>query len=286
MVVVVILNYNDADNCLRVANNALKDSNINKVIIVDNCSPDKSYERLKEHASDNLVIMQSERNGGFAYGHNVGIRYALTSYDPDVLITINSDIVVENNVLDKLIEFLRKNDEYGLVSCAIREKDGKLSALSYWTFPSYKELCLRCSWIYRKFKKKEHDNLITDSLNEYMDVDAVRGSLMCFRGKALKDVNAFDVHTFLYFEENIMGKKLQKAGYKVGFLSKIEYFHNHKENNGIRYVDIRPSLKSGYYYATAYGNVTGVKKAILWICTNVGILEQDIVTTIKRCRKM
>jgi glycosyltransferase involved in cell wall biosynthesis len=82
MVVVVILNYNDADNCLRVANNALKDSNINKVIIVDNCSPDKSYERLKEHASDNLVIMQSERNGGFAYGHNVGIRYALTSYDP------------------------------------------------------------------------------------------------------------------------------------------------------------------------------------------------------------
>lgn len=285
MVVVIILNYNDADNCLRVAESALKDRNINKVIIVDNCSPDKSYERLKEHASDNLVVMQSDRNGGFAYGHNVGIRYALNSYNPDILITINSDVIVENSVLDELIEFLRKNNEYGLVSCAIREKNGELSSLSYWSFPSYTEICLRCSWLYRKFKKEKRDNLLIDRLNDVMNVDAVRGSLMCFSGKALKEVDAFDEHTFLYFEENIMGKKLQRAGYKVGFLSKIEYLHNHKEADGIRYVDIRPSLKSAYYYATAYGNVKGFKKIVLWMCTKIGVLEQDIITTIKRCIK-
>ena len=281
MVVVVILNFNDAENCIRVAENVLRDSIINKVIIVDNCSPDNSYEKLKEYTSDDLIILKSDLNGGFAYGHNVGIRYAISSYDPEIIITINSDVVVENDVLDKLIEFLRNNNEYGLVSCAIREKDGKLSSLSYWSFPSYMDLCLRCSWLFRKIKKG-NGNLLIDSLNEHEDVDAVRGSLMCFRGKALKDVNAFDEHTFLYFEENIMGKKLQKAGYKVGFLPKMEYFHNHRDNDGIRYVNIRPSLKSGYYYATEYGNINGVKKIILWICTNIGILEQDIVTAIKK----
>ena len=282
MVVVVILNYNDGKNCLKVAKNALNDCNIDKVIIVDNCSPDGSYSLLKQQQSENLIVLQSDKNGGFAYGHNVGIRFAISQYNPEVLLTINSDVIVKNNVLDQLIEFIKKNERYGLVSCAIREKDGTLSPLSNWSFPSYSSLCLRCSWIYRKVKSKEKTEPLINITGEAVEVDAIRGSLMCFNGKALRTVNGFDEHTFLYYEENIMGKKMKAAGYKVAFLPQIEYFHNHKQSAGVRYADIRPSLESAYYYATMYGNVKGMKKAILKACTWFGIKEQNIITGLKR----
>ena len=282
MVVVVILNYNDGENCLKVARNALHDSNIDKAIIVDNCSPDGSYALLKQHQSDDLIVLRSDKNGGFAYGHNVGIRFAISQYKPEVLLTINSDIIVKNDVLDQLIEFIEKNEQYGLVSCAIREKGGSLSPLSNWSFPSYSSLCLRCSWIYRKIRKKAKIDPAINTAGEFVDVDAVRGSLMCFNGKALKTVEGFDEHTFLYFEENIMGKKMKAAGYKVAFLPQIEYFHNHKQSAGVRYTDIRPSLESAYYYATTYGNVKGMKKVILKACTWFGIKEQNVITGLKR----
>ena len=44
MISVIILNYNDGDNSIKVAKNVLQDVNIDKAIIVDNCSPDGSYE--------------------------------------------------------------------------------------------------------------------------------------------------------------------------------------------------------------------------------------------------
>ena len=280
MIVVVILNYNDGKNCLKVANHALENINIDKVIIVDNCSPDNSYLFLKEQESENLIILKSDRNGGFAYGHNVGIKYALENYNPEVLFTINSDVIVENAVLNKLIDFQKNNKEYGLISCSVREKNGEISPLSSWAFPSLKDICLSCSWIFRKFKRKSNSQKYVE--NGIMEVDAVRGSLMCFKGEALKDVDGFDEHTFLYYEENIMGKRLKKAGYRVGILPQIEYLHNHKENIGPRYVDIRPNLESAYYYATQYGNVQGIKKAILKICVIIGIVEQDLITKIKK----
>lgn len=282
MAIAVILNYNDAENCIKVARKVLSCRYVDKVVIVDNCSPDESYFFLKAQESEKILILQSDRNGGFACGHNIGIRFAMKHYNPDVLITINSDVIIENKVLNVLVEFIKEHNEYGLVSCAIREKDGNLSRLSYWTFPSYLSLCLQCFWLYRKLQTKLKRSLKNNNEKSVLDVDTIRGSLMCFNGKALEKVKGFDEHTFLYFEENIIGKKLKAAGYKVAFLPQVEYFHNHKQSTGVRYIDIRPCLESAYYYAITYGDVKGIKKAILKACTWFGIKEQDVITGLKR----
>ena len=279
MIVVVILNYNDGKNCLKVANRALENINIDKAIIVDNCSPDNSYSLLKKQESENLIVLKTDKNGGFAYGNNFGINYAIKRYNPKIVITINSDIIIENNVIDANIDFLEKHKEYGLVSCAIREQNGELSERPCWSYPSLKDMIMYCGWITRKFYKAKKTE-IKDC--EYMDVDVVRGSFMCFNVQALKLIGGFDENTFLYNEENIISQRLKKMGYKVAFLPRYEYFHNHRVSDKKRIVDLSPGLNSGYYYATNYGGVKGIKKEILRFCTLVGIGENYMINRIKK----
>ncbi len=49
-----------------------------KIVIVDNASPDKSGALLKEHYKndDHVEVLLNQENLGFARGNNVGFRYA------------------------------------------------------------------------------------------------------------------------------------------------------------------------------------------------------------------
>ncbi len=47
------------------------------------------------------------------------------------------------------------------------------------------------------------------------------------RSDVLQKVNFFDENTFLYYEENIIAKKLKQVGYKIMLHSDIFVFHNH-----------------------------------------------------------
>ena len=282
MISVIILNYNDGENSIKVAKNALQDVNIDKAIIVDNCSPDGSYEQLKRYENDNLIVLKSDKNGGFAYGHNFGINYAFRNFDPEIIITINSDVVIENSVIDAQIDFLREHKEYGLVSCAIRERNGEMSKRPCWSYPNLIDMIMYCGCITRKLYTPRNP-IINDC--EFMNVDAVRGSFMCFNAKALKLANGFDENTFLYNEENIISRRLKVVGYQVAFLPRYKYLHNHKITDKKQVVDLKPGFDSGYYYATTYGGVCGIKKYILRICISIGLFENHIMKLLKENSK-
>ena len=52
----VVLNYNDADNTLKVLGNTANYDVFDKVIVVDNASNDDSRIRLKSYCEDNEKI--------------------------------------------------------------------------------------------------------------------------------------------------------------------------------------------------------------------------------------
>lgn len=113
-IAVVILHYNDFEMTRNYINN-LKKINWNGIdhhfIIVDNCSPDQSGKRLKKYYldSEDVIVILSEKNLGFAKGNNLGIQYAKDTFKLDLIIVSNNDIVIEDN--DIMIKILKIYEE-------------------------------------------------------------------------------------------------------------------------------------------------------------------------------
>ena len=83
-----------------------------KLVVVDNASIDSTRDYLNtlaERRSDVKVLL-NPRNLGFAAANNAGIR----SLDADYYILLNSDTIVTDGWLDRLVGFLAANPEVGV----------------------------------------------------------------------------------------------------------------------------------------------------------------------------
>lgn len=76
-----------------------------KIIVVDNCSPNHSFEILKKKYQDNsnVDVIQNISNAGYAKGINFGYNYALTHYSPDFVIAMNNDMEIKQKNFLNLI---------------------------------------------------------------------------------------------------------------------------------------------------------------------------------------
>jgi len=61
-----------------------------------------------------LIIIKNEKNYGFADGNNIGMRYALKALNPDYVLLLNNDTVVDKDFLSHLVEFMKKNQDVGI----------------------------------------------------------------------------------------------------------------------------------------------------------------------------
>lgn len=105
MICYVILHYQAIDEtikCIRSISNNTSDNY--RIIVVDNASPNNSGVLLREKykKSNNVKVIISKENVGFAKGNNLGYRVA-REYSPDYIVVINSDIVItQDDFCDRL----------------------------------------------------------------------------------------------------------------------------------------------------------------------------------------
>lgn len=116
---IVTVNYNNAALLIEVLDRTLDilSSYPVEVIVVDNGSPDDSFEILKSYyaKSDRVNVIASGRNGGFGFGCNAGAAVATT----DILWFLNSDAWVSSTEgLDDAVKLLQ-NTTVGLVGTSV-----------------------------------------------------------------------------------------------------------------------------------------------------------------------
>ena len=90
--VIILVNYNSWKDTLEcIASLSLIKIRRFSVIVVDNCSIDDSYMKLKEELIKYpfVVLLKSEFNGGFAKGNNIAISYARKNIKPQYLSLIH-----------------------------------------------------------------------------------------------------------------------------------------------------------------------------------------------------
>ena len=72
----IILNYNDAETTRKLVQKIREYTAFQYIVVVDNRSNDNSFTVLKELESEKVKVIETDRNGGYGYGNNEGIKYA------------------------------------------------------------------------------------------------------------------------------------------------------------------------------------------------------------------
>lgn len=96
-----------------------------------------------------------------------------------------------------------------------------------------------------------------DLKDRFSTVEAVSGSFFLLNCKDLERVNYFDEQVFLYYEENILAKKMQSIHKKIKIATQAKVFHNHSvtidqvHSNVQKYKNLK---KSQYYFQTQYNH--------------------------------
>jgi GT2 family glycosyltransferase len=224
-VVAIVVNYRTAEaaiqsvQALLVELAKLGDS---KVIVVDNDSPDDSFERLTRAASElgwapRVLVIPSGFNGGYGYGINVGAREAMGwPTPPRYLYIINSDASPLPGAIERLVQFMDDNPSVGLAGSTVHNDDG--SFVSAFRFPS----------LFSEFESNANLGVVSRLLERHRvplappgqttPVDWVPGTSMLIRSAAFAQVGRFDEDFFLYFEEIDLCRRIRQAGYEVSFV--------------------------------------------------------------------
>ena len=103
----IILHYQAIEMTIKCINSLYEtfDMSENFIVVVDNASPNKSGNELinvyKKY--DNIKIIISPENLGFAKGNNIGYSYCTKELDFDFLIIMNNDIIIsQKNFIEKI----------------------------------------------------------------------------------------------------------------------------------------------------------------------------------------
>jgi len=138
----VILNYNDAEETLRLLEDIRCYSEIDHIVVVDNQSTDDSLEKLKCHLDGTWDLVSAPENKGYSYGNNLGIRYLLEQYNVDVLIISNPDVQFDNDFVGEIKKQLLAHPDYAMVSGVQYGRDGKVYHHAFWPAHTITSCCL------------------------------------------------------------------------------------------------------------------------------------------------
>ena len=255
----VMVNYNDYENVQKMLSIVGNYKIIDKIVVVDNASTDDSLSQLKRLTNEKIIILENDHNGGYGAGLNIGAKYLNEQYSKCIILMSNTDIVMDcEDDIQTLVNTFDEN--ISVVAPIIKEHTGYNCG---WKVPTpWQDILLSLPGIYKKYQKRMIYP-IEKIKNNITEVEAVSGSFFLIRGKDLEAVNYFDENIFLYYEENILSKKLQQINKKIVINGNAEVFHNHsitidKVHTSVqKYKNLK---KSQYYFQTEYNHAGIVNK--------------------------
>ncbi len=227
MVDLLILNYVDYETTQELVNRIKSYKSIAHICIVDNASPNESFEQLQNNCCDKIDVIQTPKNGGYGYGNNYGIKYLYEKYKSKYILLCNPDISITDVVIGHLENFLKNNNSYAIVAPAMLDRNGIRQKNTAFKIGSVFEYIMSFGMLYSKVFKPGEYQLSTKINCEVIDVEAVAGSLFLLDTTKMIDNIMYDENVFLYCEERILGMKCKEANFKIALLPQYTFIHNH-----------------------------------------------------------
>lgn len=284
-VAVIIVNYNDVEDTEKYVNTITKYESISRIVVVDNQSTTLgTFDTLKKLESEKVKVIQSEKNGGYNYGNNFGIRYLDNlNEEYDYYIISNPDISVSEEAIKHCLEVLEKDNAIGVIAPRMFNKDNNPIRRSSWKMRTFGLDTIHATRIleilfYKVLRNGEYSN--KEYENEILEVEAISGAFFIIRSNVLKEINMFDENVFLFYEEDILAKNLAAKNYKTISLNSEKFIHYESQTIGKTfnyYKKMRQLFISKMYYHKNYNKINGLQVVIyhiLNICRKLELLVE------------
>jgi len=217
---IIILSYNTAkltkETVESIYSSTHLSSNKFEIIVLDNASSDTSIEVISQLCNQytNLRLVQESTNYGFSRGNNRAVEKAKGKY----LLFLNSDIVVQENGIDILLDTIKENDSTHFIGGKLLNQDGspQASCGPFYTLPVV---------FGALFLRGDYWGLTRYSPQEPKRVDWVSGACIMTTKESFESVGGFDEGIFMYMEEIDLLYRAHKHNKLTFFEPKARFIH-------------------------------------------------------------
>ncbi|MBW1971548.1 MAG: glycosyltransferase family 2 protein [Deltaproteobacteria bacterium] len=209
---VIIVSYNTKEllkNCLNSLKQATKNIS-HEIIVVDNGSIDDTISMINSFFPE-IILIANKENKGFASACNQGLLMMNGEY----ALFLNSDLLLFEDTIDKLINFMDNNAEAAIAGAQLLNPDGsKQNSIDL--FPSLLTELFNKSLLKFLMKKKYPSK--RSGIDHPIVVESLVGACMMVRKNVLDNIGFFDEDYFFYMEETDLCYRIKKANLKVYFV--------------------------------------------------------------------
>lgn len=242
LVAVVIVTWNNSKDIKECLQSVLdQDYPSYKVVLVDNNSSDNTAEIVMSQFPEVTVLAQTQ-NLFFAGGNNVGINYAIKTFDTAYVATLNPDTVVRHNWISAQIEVMEADTQIGVVGPKVlfapgfgpdEKKSNPENMLintvgilpGGFLFPYDRG--------YGEVDKGQYD--------KSEEVYALSGVSLMARTSVLAKVGTFFAPMQMYLEDVDLCLRIKKAGWKIIYTPTTVVYHKHMQST-------KQGNKGSYFY--------------------------------------
>lgn len=284
--VAIILNYMNFNDTIKIVEKLILSNSMDHIIIVDNASNNNSFDVLSEHfIDDNVEVVRTPRNNGYAYGNNFGARKAIDLWGDEIVIfIINPDVNISSKTIDSVADYIEVHKNDGIGQVAPRLANDLIEGA--WKFTSINSILIFDGLLGPILKKVKRKKVFYS--NSYQEkgrpVDVLLGAFFGIYGKTFRSVNFFDENTFLYTEEQILALRLRKMGYQNIQLLNIEYEHigGSSTGNGQKTKGFFELYKSRRYLMKEYLNANTFQLVLYDFNFRVSFILRKIIEKINK----
>jgi hypothetical protein len=273
---IIILNYNTKDltvDCLNSICDQYKpelEKGLFEIILVDNASNDDSVKKFTDLKVQipNVNIIESKENLGFSKGCNLGAESAKGDY----LLFLNSDTVIKDQGFIKMVEYLKKDKNSGVLGGALKNENGTNQSSAGKFYDLWNLFLMMLGF--------ERLGFLRSSPKAIEKVDWVSGASLMIKRKVFKIIGGFEKELFMYGEDMELCFRAKKNGFATYFYPEIMLFHKERgsSNRGFAIYNIYKSIlffyekyKPNWQYKIA-GFILHAKSFIL---NTIGILTHN-----------
>lgn len=212
---IIIVEYNSLDELQRCAE-SLQNSFSFEVELIASSNSCYVYSKQLEAKTKFPQFKWSfnEKNGGFAYAMNEGMKLATGDY----LIIANPDCVFLEK-LDSIIYFLQNHQEVGAIAPQIIDEDGIIQ-------DTCRHYVSAFSFIWRQIRRiiTGKEVLLNHRINyaEIQTVDWIIGAFIMVPRKVYEKVGGLSDDYFMYAEDMDWCTRIRLAGWEIVYYPKIK----------------------------------------------------------------
>ncbi len=240
---IVLVNYNgykDTIECIESIFHSIY-KNVN-IIIVDNHSTDNSIEEIKKikmncfnyvmvtydsknkkynynskkNHYNNVVLISSDKNGGFGYANNVAFEFSKRYLKSSYCWILNNDTIVDKNAISNLVNMIKLNKNVMIGATIIEYYNKKviqrIAGNYYYPFFGFVKS-------FNKSKKIQDLDKIKPKFNY------LTGCSIFTSYKVINEIGGFDERYFLYSEDKDLCKSAEKKKIKLVWCKNAIIYH-------------------------------------------------------------